>query len=84
MIGKIDSGKFPVDSAYKLVKNELWKARQIAENKLTETSFNKLASNDQIRLLEGDFRKVTLQEIKASSVDMIFTDPPYDRQSLSL
>jgi 16S rRNA G966 N2-methylase RsmD len=84
LIGKIDSGKFPVDSAYKLIKDELWKAKQIAENKLTETSFNKIASNDQIRLLEGDFRKVALQEIKASSVDIIFTDPPYDRQSLSL
>jgi 16S rRNA G966 N2-methylase RsmD len=38
---------------------------------------------DRIKLIEGDFREKTL-DIADKSVDLLFTDPPYDLKSLTL
>lgn len=36
------------------------------------------------KLFHGDFREVAQQKIPDNSVDLIFTDPPYDKESLSI
>lgn len=84
LISKIDSGKISVESAYKEIKDETWKQKQIEDNKIAENSFGKLFSKDRIRILEGDFRNVALKELKVDSIGLIFTDPPYDKKSLYL
>jgi hypothetical protein len=39
--------------------------------------------NDRVRLLHGDFRD-RLADLEPASVDLILTDPPYDKESLPL
>jgi hypothetical protein len=51
LLSKIDSGKVSVDQAYKEVKDELWKEKQLAENKLAETSFSEAHALLNIYLL---------------------------------
>ena len=84
LIAKIEGGKISVNTAYKEVRDELWKQKQITDNKLAENNFVKLIPKDRIRILEGDFRNVALKELKANSIDLIFTDPPYDKKSFAL
>ena len=38
---------------------------------------------DNVKLIQGDFREAT-KEIPDNSIDLIFTDPPYDGDSLPL
>lgn len=41
-------------------------------------------ADGSIRLFKNDFRKLTEEEVRPESVDLIFTDPPYDYESLPL
>lgn len=83
LVHKIDNGKMSVDGAYKEVRDELWRAQQLAntENLRLASNFRNLA--DKLNLLEGDFIEQAGKLI-ADSVDLIFTDPPYDEKNLSL
>ncbi len=81
LIPKIDSGKLSVDTVYKEIKDELWKQKQIVESQKLQLAFSTAnAMNEQLCLLEGDCRKIALQELKPNSVDLVFTDPPYDKR----
>lgn len=42
------------------------------------------SSKLQYELFEGDFRAVASTKLLASSIDLIFTDPPYNGESLHL
>jgi ParB/RepB/Spo0J family partition protein len=77
---RVDLGKISTDKAY----NELQK--QVKRNQILASAKN-LASNSHLQkgimLLHGDFRQQILQ-IPDSSVDLVFTDPPYSRDCLPL
>jgi ParB/RepB/Spo0J family partition protein len=81
LIAKIDNGKISVDKAYKELRNNLWRDEQVADNEKLKAAFKK--ATDKCELLEGDFREVG-SKLKSSSVDLIFTDPPYAEKTLSL
>ena len=81
MYKKIDNGSLAVDRAYKEVQDQLWKEKQIANCNELALKFEK---SSQIQLLEGDFKDVAFKELKNDSIDLVFTDPPYDRKSLPL
>jgi 16S rRNA G966 N2-methylase RsmD len=84
------NGRTRIDKAYKRIKNDERRTMLIEEAKSnqeakslfhTDVIFeNKLAC----KLFQGDFREVARQKIPDSSVDLIFTDPPYDKESLSI
>jgi ParB-like chromosome segregation protein Spo0J len=84
LVEKMTSGKIKIDKAYKMQKQD--EIRQ----KLLETASTVIElstdNNKELKnydLKQGDFREVT-KDIPDNSVDLIFTDPPYDKQSLPL
>ena len=79
IISQVDNEKKPVDSAYKEIKDELWRAQQLIDTEKLTNSF--LAAPDKCQLVEGEFRKMS-KSIASNSVLLIFTDPPYDEAHL--
>jgi ParB-like nuclease domain/DNA methylase len=80
LVAKIDHGKLSVDKAYRRLQNRRLKDELIANN--GEVSFTK--ADDKLRLFEGDFKKVAFEKLAPSSIDLVFTDPPYLRKSLTV
>jgi len=55
-----------------------------SSNTTTTTIANSSDSNNnKVKILYGDFREVT-RDIPDNSIDLIFTDPPYDKDSIPL
>jgi DNA methylase/ParB-like nuclease domain len=79
LVAKIDNGKISIDKAYKELRYTLWRDEQVTKNGKLEAAFKKAI--DKCELLEGDFREVA-SKLKTSSIDLIFTDPPYNEKSL--
>ena len=84
LVEKMTNGKIKIDKAYKMQKQDEFR------QKLLETASTVIGlstdNNNEIKnydLKQGDFREVT-KDIPDNSVDVIFTDPPYDKQSLPL
>ncbi len=77
---KVDVGKISTDKAF----NELQK--QVKRNQLIDSARNSASDShlqNGITLLHGDFREHILG-IPDSSVDLIFTDPPYSKDCLPI
>ena len=81
LLSKIDSGQMSVSKASKIIENEN-KKQEILEKARTEDRYNN--DNDNLKLFHGDFRDVCRKEISDDSIDLIFTDPPYNKQDLHL
>jgi 16S rRNA G966 N2-methylase RsmD len=81
ILDKVDKGTMKVDKGYKQIKNEQTRQEKIARLK-HDTALSKLLPNN-VDLRYGDFRE-KLKDIPDDSIDLIFTDPPYDEQSLPL
>lgn len=65
-----------VDAAFKEMK-------KIRRREAHDTSSVRIPKSDRCRLIQGDFREV-MAKMKAESVDVIVTDPPYGREGLPL
>src|SRR5918995_1280885 len=77
---KVDRKKISVDKAYNEIQRRIKKYETIAavkNSKFTSSSLN------NILLLQGDFREHS-KTIPNSSVDLIYTDPPYAVEHISL
>jgi 16S rRNA G966 N2-methylase RsmD len=77
---KVDVGKISTDKVF----NELQK--QVKRNQIVASARNSASDShlqNGIILLHGDFREHIL-EIPDSSVDLIFTDPPYSKDCLPI
>jgi 16S rRNA G966 N2-methylase RsmD len=76
---KVDQGKISVDKAYYELQ------RQVKRNQILASARNSTInlSPKNILLLHGDFR-TQIEKIPDSTVDLIFTDPPYPKEYLSL
>jgi 16S rRNA G966 N2-methylase RsmD len=75
---RVDLGKISTDKAY----NELQK--QVKRNQIVASARDSVANPHLLKgiiLLHGDFREQIVQ-IPDSSVDLVFTDPPYSRDCL--
>jgi DNA methylase len=55
----------------------------LIRDRLPASNITSLPASDQLTLRIGDFREV-LAEIDDDSVDLVFTDPPYDSASIPL
>jgi SAM-dependent methyltransferase len=60
-------------------KRELLGRKRLAEREATAATVKRLGAH----VRHGDFRKV-LADLPDNSVDLIFTDPPYDKRSIPL
>lgn len=70
---KLRLGKITIDKAYRQLKNQE-KRRVLLSNGVTSN----IQFSDNIHLIEGDFIE-KCKEILDNSIDLIFTDPPYQR-----
>ena len=88
---RVLNGKTRIDKAYKRIKNVERRTMLIEEAKYNLETKSLFDANNVIlenklgcKLFHGDFRDVAQQKIPDNSVDLIFTDPPYDKESLSI
>jgi DNA modification methylase len=81
LLDKMNSKKISVNKAYKILKNE--KARKKLLSKPEEAN-PKLEIPENCKLILGDFIEQSQKEIADSSIDLIFTDPPYGKEYLPL
>lgn len=86
---RVLNGTTKIDKAYKQIKNEERRLKLIAETKLScaaAAQDNNPSFSNRIKLLQGDMRKLAYDAelIPDSSIDLIFTDPLYHREYLSL
>jgi ParB-like chromosome segregation protein Spo0J len=77
---KIDSGQMSVSKASMLIQREN-KKQEILEKARAETNCN---TNAKLKLFQGDFRYICRKHLPVGSIDLIFTDPPYDKEHLDL
>jgi 16S rRNA G966 N2-methylase RsmD len=77
---KVDRKKISVDKAYNEIKRQIKKNETIAALKISK--FGTSALNNRL-LLQGDFREQS-KTIPNSSVDLIYTDPPYGAEYIYL
>lgn len=78
ILDKLRKGEVKVDKVYKQLENQ--RKRQ---ELLSNFSNSKFQLSDQIKLLEGDFVN-RCKDLSPKSVALIYTDPPYDVESLPL
>jgi hypothetical protein len=76
LIRKLDEGRLKPHKAFKELHN-----RRLKEELAYEASGN--TEDENVELVEGDFKDVS-DSIQDNSIDLIFTDPPYDEKSVQL
>ena len=77
---KVASGKIKVDKGYNQVK----RFQRIKEAEISvKTSLKSLSASEIFDLQFGDMKSLG-ENIANNSIDLIFTDPPYNEASLSL
>jgi 16S rRNA G966 N2-methylase RsmD len=78
---KLEAGKISINKAFKRIRNE--ERRQEIITRASSTAIASIAnSNERFLLINNDFRQV--KEIRDSSIDLIFTDPPYEEKYLPI
>jgi ParB-like chromosome segregation protein Spo0J len=75
---KLRAGSVKIDKVYKQVQ------REEKRHKLIFRANKSSAELPDCNLIQGDFSSASANSIAESSVDLIFTDPPYDRESIPL
>ena len=85
---KVLNGTTKIDKAYKQIKNEEGRLKIIAQTKLScvAAAEDNFSSSSRIKLLQGDMRKFAYDAelIPDNSIDLLFTDPLYDREHIPL
>jgi ParB-like chromosome segregation protein Spo0J len=77
VLQKVDRKKISVDKGYNLIQKQI-KRDQILAATRNAVDYSKIET-----LLQGDFRDES-KKIQAASVDLIFTDPPYNTKDILL
>ncbi|MGA6989908.1 MAG: DNA methyltransferase [Nitrososphaeraceae archaeon] len=85
---KVLNGTTKIDKAYKQIKNEEGRLKIIAQTKLScvAAAEDNFSASSRIKLLQGDMRKFAYDAelIPDNSIDLLFTDPLYDREHIPL
>jgi tRNA G10 N-methylase Trm11 len=80
-------GDVGIRKVYGQLRREERKVELIEKAKIAPTfgpTGKGTAGNAEVQLYHSDFRQLTEQQIPPESVDLIFTDPPYDAEHLPL
>jgi ParB-like chromosome segregation protein Spo0J len=83
LLNRVLTAKTTIDKAYNDIKTDERRGELIQRAK-QEAMHNLASSKLQYELFEGDFRAVASTRLLDSSIDLIFTDPPYNDESLHL
>ena len=83
LLNRVLTAKTTIDKAYNDIKAEEKREKLILEAKQAAHSSASIQL-PPYELFKGDFRAVTSTELNDSSIDLIFTDPPYNNESLYL
>lgn len=78
---KVDQKRISVDKAYNQIKKHIKKEQLLASIRNSTEIPSTFSGN--VNLFHGDFRE-QLQTIPDHSIDLIFTDPPYATEYISL
>ena len=85
---RVLSGMTSIDKAYKQIINEERRLKLITQTKLscTAAAEDNFSASSRIKLLQGDMRKFAYDAelTPDNSIDLIFTDPLYDREHMPL
>jgi 16S rRNA G966 N2-methylase RsmD len=82
-LNRILNAKTTIDKTYNDIRAE--ERREELIRRAKQEAMHTLASHElQYELFEGDFRAVASTKLIDSSIDLIFTDPPYSDESLHL
>ena len=73
LLNKLREGKIKIDKAYRKFKNQ-----EKRQDLLSNGVISNIRFPDNIHLIEGDFIE-KCKDIPDNSIDLIFTDPPYNR-----
>ena len=73
LLNKLREGKIKIDKAYRQLKNQQKRQGLLSNGALVPSSFQTI-----YELIEGDFIE-KCKDIPDNSIDLIFTDPPYQR-----
>ena len=76
LMDELDSGRIKPHKAFKELQR-----RRLKEELSIQMSGD--LKHENVELLDGDFREAS-KSIPDNSIDLIFTDPPYDQKSVSL
>ena len=79
---KLRRGDTSIHAEYKAIKKEE-KQKEKAATRAAKASAAKKEITDDYNILHGDFRELA-KGIADESVDLIFTDPPYDRKAMPM
>ena len=81
LLAKLRSGNESINGAYSKFSQEQ-RRHEITIKAASKAITSKANCNDRFQLINTDFRRVKV--IKDNSVDLIFTDPPYAQDDLSI
>jgi hypothetical protein len=83
LLAGLRSGKLSINKASNNVEKE--ERRQKIIDEAANYSFSKGDnSNEKCQLFRSDFRDLTPKKIVDNSIDLIFTDPPYEKKHLTI
>ena len=82
LLNRVLTAKTTIDKAYNDIKAEEKREKLILEAK--QAAHSSASKQLPYELFEGDFRAVASTKLTDSSIDLIFTDPPYNNESLYL
>jgi 16S rRNA G966 N2-methylase RsmD len=82
-LNKLDSGTDSIHSVYNDIERE--EKRQVIINRATSSSYATANNNNKsFQLILSDFKKLGPKKIADNSVNLIFTDPPYEGEYLPI
>jgi ParB-like chromosome segregation protein Spo0J len=81
---RVLTGATSIDKAYNELKTKEKWDQLIEQAKEATRSFSKNQLLPSYELFEGDFRDIAPAKIANNSIDLVFTDPPYNYESLHL
>jgi 16S rRNA G966 N2-methylase RsmD len=77
-LNKLRTGKVRIDKVYRELENDRKRQDLISKGANVNLKFP-----DDVNLIAGDFTE-KCKDIPVESIDFIYTDPPYDRESLPI
>jgi hypothetical protein len=82
--GKLRSNKTTIFKEYDKIQKDRRRQELLSQISNIQSNNNKNFENSNYKLIYGDFMKQSQKEIPYSSIDLIFTDPPYGKEYLQL
>jgi ParB-like chromosome segregation protein Spo0J len=80
---KLRANKTTISKEYDKIQRDLKRQGLLSQINNLQSNSNSL-ENDNYKLVYGDFIEQSQKEIADSSIDLIFTDPPYSQEFLCL